>query len=590
MEIVVMPKLGFNMSEGKLVEWYKDEGDAISKGEAFFSIETDKTAIDVEATTDGVVRKLFAEVGDTVPVTLPIAIIAEAGEDIDAAVNDAMAQLGAAGGQSPAQQAAPAHQAAPATQAAPAQQAPPAPSAQAWRDKNCDYDVFVIGGGPGGYVAAIRAAQLGLKTALAERDAVGGVCLNRGCIPTKTFLRSLEALAGVKDAGKFGVAGVDASKATLDMKAVLKRKEAIVGELVSGVTGLLKKNGVEVINGEAEIADSGRVKAGGKTCTAGNIIIATGSEAKSLPEGIIKRKKVLTSDSILDIDRIPRDVVIIGGGVIGVEFAYFLSGAGANVTIVEFMDRILPPVDDEIAALVAGSLEASGVTIHTGAKVTGINEKNVEFEKDGRTERVSAGEVLMAVGRAPALPGELGRLGVKVDGGAIVTDARMRTSVEGVYAVGDVNGRFMLAHTASMEGITAAENIAGVDRLMSYDAIPSAVYISPEAASVGLTEKQAREMHGDVKVGKFPILATGTSKVEGVSTGLVKVITGAEYGEILGVHLYCPHATEMIAEAVAAMNAEATDEEIAASVHPHPTVSESIMEAFHGALGSAIHF
>ncbi|MDR1042891.1 MAG: FAD-dependent oxidoreductase, partial [Clostridiales Family XIII bacterium] len=376
MEIVVMPKLGFNMNEGKLVEWYKEEGDAVSKGEEFFSIETDKTAIDVEATLDGVVRKLFIKAGDTVPVTLPIAIVAGPDEDIDAAVSGALAELRGAGGV-----AAPQTQTPPPAIIQEEQHAiPPAPCG---KESSRDYDVIIIGGGPGGYVAAIRAAQLGLNTAIAEKDNFGGVCLNRGCIPTKALLRSLEALLEAKDATRYGVVGIDASKAKLDMKSVQKRKKAIIAELVSGVSHLLKKNNVDLLAGEAKIADKNTVEVGGKAYSTDNIIIATGSDIKLLPPDSIKRKKILTSDSMLEIDKIPADIAIIGGGVIGVEFAYFLAGAGSKVTIIEFMDRILPPIDGEIAELVAKDMESLGVTIHTSAKVTRITEKNVEFEKGG---------------------------------------------------------------------------------------------------------------------------------------------------------------------------------------------------------------
>jgi dihydrolipoamide dehydrogenase len=582
MEIVVMPKLGFNMDEGKLVQWYKSEGDRVSKGEAVFSIETDKTNIDVEATQDGVVRKLFVGEGETVPVTLPIAIIAGGDEDIAGAVEESLAKLGGSG-------AAPA----PAAPAAPASApAAPAPAKAAVPDaakEKRDYDVFVIGGGPGGYVAAIRAAQLGLRTAIAEKDRFGGVCLNRGCIPTKTFLRSLEVLNEVRDAEDFGIKGIKSDNAVLDMKRVQARKKKITGELVAGVGGLLKKNGVDIFTGEAGVPDRHTVTVAGKTLSAENIIIASGSEIKGLPAGIISKKDILTSDTVLDIEKIPDEITVIGGGIIGVEFAYFFAGAGAKVTIVEFLDRILPTIDAEIADMAAKDLKALGIVIHTGAKVTGITEESVEFEKDGKKEKVSAKNVLMAVGRVPRLTVDVEKLGIRTERGAIVTDEKLRTSVPNIYAIGDVNGKHMLAHVASAEGVTAAENIAGGDVSMKYGAVPGAIYIKPEIASVGLSEADARTQYGDIRVGRFPMAANGKSKVEGDARGLAKVITDAKYGEILGVHLYCHRATDMIAEAVAAMNAEATSEDLVRSIHPHPTVSEAVQEAFHAALGGAIH-
>jgi dihydrolipoamide dehydrogenase len=599
MEIVVMPKLGFNMDEGKLMTWYKSEGDAVSKGESLFSIETDKTSIDVEATQDGFVRELFISEGMSVPVTLPIAIIAGKDEDISSAAADARAQLGGvADSATGTAEKAPPPASVPAASTASAASVPePAPSADG-RDSQArraalsehDYGVIVIGGGPGGYVAAIRAAQLGVKAALVEKDKLGGTCLNRGCIPTKALLRSLTALKEVKESAAYGVSGADTAKAKLDMKKVQKRKASVVEQLVSGVGGLLAKNNVEVVKGEAVIADKNTVTVDGKDYDTANIIIATGSETKSLPDGVVQTDKALTSDTILDIASIPKEIVIIGGGVIGIEFAYFLSGAGAKVTVVEFLERILPPVDGEIAALVAADLEKEGIVIHTGAKVTKVTDKAVVFEKDGSAETIATKHVLIATGRAPRVCDDVSNLGVELDRGAIVTNERLETSVPGIYAIGDVNGKAMLAHTASAEGIVAAENIAGENAVMKYDAIPSAIYTTPEIASVGLSEENARARYGDIKVGRFPMFANGKSKVEGNETGLAKVIIAPEYGEIVGVHLYCLHATDMIASAGVAINAQATAYEWVDTVHPHPTVSEALQEAFHASVGQAIHF
>jgi dihydrolipoamide dehydrogenase len=454
-----------------------------------------------------------------------------------------------------------------------------------------DFDVFVIGGGPGGYVAAIRAGQLGLKTAIAEKDAFGGVCLNRGCIPTKAFLRSLEALNEAREADTFGVIGVDAKKAALDMKQVVARKNTVKDGLVKGVEGLLKKNKVVVLKGEAKILDRNHITVNEKNYSTANIIIASGSVVKGLPDGIVTKKDAYTSDTILDIEKLPKEIVIIGGGVIGIEFAYFLNGAGVKVTVVEFLERILPPIDAEISDLARADLEKAGVVIYTSAKVTKVTDSAVEFEKNGKTEVIKTKDVLLAVGRAPFVPEDVLALGVATERGAAKTDEYLQTSVQGVYAIGDVNGKAMLAHTASAEGMVAAERIAGIGSKMDYAAIPSAIYTKPEMASCGLSEADAREKYGDaaVKVGKFPIIANGKSSVEGDQRGLIKVVSDAKYGEILGVHLYCLHATEMIAEAAVAICAEATVEDVAGAVHPHPTVSESVQEAFHAILGGAIH-
>jgi dihydrolipoamide dehydrogenase len=350
------------------------------------------------------------------------------------------------------------------------------------------------------------------------------------------------------------------------------------------------KNGVDVFRGKANIADAHTIMVSGKSHGTANIIVATGSGVKGLPDGIPCGDGVLTSYSLLEADSLPRDVVIVGGGVIGVEFAYFLATAGVKVTVVEFQDRLLPPLDGEIAALIEADLKRLGVDVRTGAKVTSADKNTVTFEKGGVSESVGAERVLVAVGRVARVPSEADRIGIATERGAIVTDERMRTSIPHIYAVGDVNGKAMLAHTASAEGIVAAENIAGRDSVMRYDAIPSAVYINPEAASIGLSEEDARARFGDsVRVGRFPIAANGKSLVEGETAGLVKVVVDGKYGEILGAHLYCPRATDMIAEIATAMRAEATAAEVAAAIHPHPTVSEAIQEAFHAALGAAIH-
>ncbi len=572
-EIIIMPKLGFNMSEGKLVEWYKKEGDAVAKGEALFSVETDKTNMDIEATHDGVVRKLFIEAGDKIPVTLPIAVIGEADENIDTLVAEALEKLGGSG-------------------KAAAPEAPAEKPAQAAADRGgYDYDIAVIGGGPGGYVAAIKAAQMGKKTVIIEKEHFGGTCLNVGCIPTKALLRSAEALKEIKESTEFGITGLDTSEAALDLVKVQARKKKVVNQLVSGVESLLKGNGIVIESGEGKLENNHTVAVNGKRITAENMIIATGSEAKMLPVKISPEAKVMTSTQMLDIDRAPASVAVIGGGVIGIEFAYFLATIGVKVSVVEFLDRILPMVDEEITVQVTENLRELGVEIHTGAKVTEITSDGVIFEKDGTSHQISAEQVLMAVGRGPSLKGiDTEALGIKTERGAIVTDDTLKTSAEGIYAIGDVNGRAMLAHTASMEGIVAVKNICGEKAVMDYSKIPSAIYIQPEIASVGLTEKQAAEKYDRIKVGRFPLLANGKAKVAGEERGLVKVIAEAKYGEIVGVHMYCIHATDMIAEAVVAMKLESTAEEVAMAIHPHPTVSEVMHEAMHAVSGRAIHF
>lgn len=567
-EIIIMPKLGFNMSVGKLVKWYKNEGDSVKKGEPVFAVETDKTSIDIEAISDGVFRKKFIEEGDSINVTLPIAIIAGKDENIEDQIAECFNKLG--------------------------KKTEPVADVKADINKassSFDFDVIVIGGGPGGYVAAIKAAQMGKKTCIIEKEHFGGVCLNEGCIPTKALLRSAEALKEVKESSKFGVVDVETADAKLDMKKVQNRKTKVVRQLVDGVEGLLRGNKVTTVKGIGSFVDKNTVAVGDKKYTAENIIIASGSDVKMLPIKISKKANVLTSKEVLNLDYIPKDIIIIGGGVIGIEFAYFLNSIGTKVTVVEFLDRILTMVDKEITDKVTDLLTKAGITIYTSSQVKEIKDSSVLFEKEGKVEEVFANTVLMAVGRAARTEGlNLEAAGIKTTKGAIETNLKLETNVSNIYAVGDINGKAMLAHTASMEGLIAVENICGQNKEMDYNKIPSAIYIQPEIASVGLTEEQAKEKYKKVKVGTFPLFANGKAKVAGEEEGIIKVIIEGNLGEILGVHMYCLHATDMISEIVVAMNLEATAEEMINTIHPHPTVSEAIHEAFHAAIGKSIHY
>jgi len=579
---IIMPKLGFNMSKGKLVKWHKKEGEKVEKGDLFFSVETDKTNMDIEATENGFVKNLLIEEGEKIEVTLPIAVVGEKEENTDTMVQEALSQLG---------KAVETTQSTTFDHKLPDASGPeilPIPKT----DDSCrDYEVAVIGGGPGGYVAAIKAAQMGKKTCIIEKESFGGVCLNRGCIPTKTLLRSIDALKEVKESSNFGVVNVDASNAQLDLCKVQERKRNIISQLVGGVNGLLKSNGVTIINGECRFVDKNTLAVKDQRITSDYIITATGSEAKNLPISISPETELMTSTEALDLHDIPESIAIIGGGVIGIEFAYFMANIGVQVTVIEFLDKILPMVDEEITVQVSEMLKDLGVKIYTGSQVTEISGKLVLFQKDGGKQSVEAEKILMAVGRIPNIEGlDLENAGIKTEKGAVVTDNTLRTNIDNIFAIGDVNGKAMLAHVASMEGITAVENICGKKATMDYDKIPSAIYIQPEVASVGLTEKQAKEKYGEIKTGKFPLMANGKAKVAGEERGLIKVIVEPKFNEIVGVHMYCLHATDMISEAVVAMKLEGTAEEIAKTVHPHPTVSEIMHEAFHGVVDRTIHF
>ena len=454
-----------------------------------------------------------------------------------------------------------------------------------------EYDITVIGAGPAGYVAAIKAAQEGKKTCIIERAKFGGVCLNEGCIPTKTLIKTANVLHEVKESGQFGIEGVEPSRITVSMDKLQQRKAGVVQRLVEGVQALLRANKVAIFEGSASFADAHTVLAGREKITSEYVIIATGSEA-TIPSSIKQegRNTILTSREALDIDHIPGSIVIIGGGVIGVEFAYLFNKLGAKVCVLELMDQILPGIDGEIARMAQKRLTKDGVVIHTGAGVAAITNNAVLFEKNGATATAQADCVLVAVGRAPCTEGlNAKEIGIEFDRAAIKTNDELRTSIPNIFAIGDVNGKVMLAHAASREGIMAVEAICGKKARMEYGTIPSCIYLEPEIASIGMTEKQAREKRVDVKVGKFPMTANGKSLVEGDSDGVVKVIVDGDVGAILGVHLYSRHATDMIAEIAVAMVLEATAEEIIHTVHPHPTVSEAVHEAFMAAYGKAIH-
>ncbi len=454
-----------------------------------------------------------------------------------------------------------------------------------------DYEITVIGGGPGGYVAAIKAAQQGKKTCIVESTHYGGTCLNVGCIPTKALVKTASVFEEVKRAKEFGVAGIDASAISVNATAMIQRKNNVIKQLVGGVQGLLRGNKVTMVNGTASFVDAHTIQVGDKKITSDNFIIATGSETL-MPKFIAYEgdTNIITSTEALNLDPLPASMVIIGGGVIGIEFAYVFAALGMKVTVVELLDQILPMVDEEVAAIVRKKLTKSGVTFCTGARVKKVAGKSVVYELNGKEESVSADLTLMAVGRVPHTEGlNVEGLGIEFDRKAIKTDLTLKTNIDNIYAIGDVNGKAMLAHTAMHEGIVAVTNICGGHEEMNYDNIPSCIYCEPEIASVGLTEKQAKEKYGKVRVGTFPMVANGKSLVEGETGGMIKIILDDEFGQILGVHILAVHSPDMIAEFALAMNMEATADEILATIHPHPSISEALPEAFMAAVGKAIH-
>jgi len=456
--------------------------------------------------------------------------------------------------------------------------------------------IVIIGGGPGGYVAAIRASQLGAQVTLIEKDTLGGTCLNRGCIPTKALLESANVLAEIRDAAVFGIS---AEKVSIDFSAVAKRKEAVVQQLVSGVNSLMKKNKIEVIKGTGTLIDSRTVGIleTGDQINADNIIIATGSKPTTVPIKGIDEPGVITSDEALAMEKFPKSIIIIGGGVIGLEFAQIMHRMGSKVTIVEMMPQVLPTEDTEIANMLMDILKKEGMEIFTDVSVTSISGSQqgrevVSFttgDGNNKQERV-AEKVLLAVGRSPNTD-DLGgdKLGLNVDNGKLVVNERMETNIPGIYAIGDVIGGLMLAHVAVEEGKCAVENILGNDCKIDYKTAPRCVYTSPAVACAGLTEAKAKQDYGDIKIGRFPFRANGKALILNETEGMVKIIADAQYGQILGVHILGPQATELIAEAVLGMRMEVTFEDAASTIHAHPTLSEAMMEAFLDVSGSRIH-
>lgn len=458
-----------------------------------------------------------------------------------------------------------------------------------------DFDVLVIGAGPGGYVAAIRAAQLGLKTACAEsRETLGGTCLNVGCIPSKALLHASEYF----DAAANGAMAKMGIKVTpeLDLPAMHAQRLDAVKSLTGGIEFLFKKNKVEWLKGRASFESADTVKVGDRTVRARNIVIATGSSVTPLPGVEIDEKIVVSSTGALELEKVPGHLVVIGGGVIGLELGSVWRRVGAKVTCVEFLDQILPGFDDDVRKDANKIFKKQGIEFRLGTKVTGVKVDGgkatltVEPAKGGAAETIEADTVLVSIGRRPNTEGlALDKAGLQVNQrGQIETDHEFRTSVPGVWAIGDVIPGPMLAHKAEDEGIAVAENIAGLTGIVNHDVIPSVVYTMPEIAGVGLTEAQARE-HGDVKVGKFPMLANSRAKTNHEPDGFVKVIADAKTDRVLGVWMIASVAGTMVAQAAQAMEFGATSEDIAYTCHAHPTHSEALKEAAMAVTGKPIH-
>ncbi|MCP4203701.1 MAG: dihydrolipoyl dehydrogenase [bacterium] len=459
-------------------------------------------------------------------------------------------------------------------------------------------DLVVLGSGPGGYVAAIRAAQLGLSVAVVEKDpSFGGTCLHRGCIPTKALLHTASVLDQAREAGKFGVA---VSSAVLDLDKAQSYKRGVVDKNASGIDYLFKKNKIEGIHGFGRLVAPTRVEVRGsdgamRTLWARFVLIATGSVPREVPMAPTDGIRLLNSDHILNVDRVPASLAVIGSGAVGSEFASIFRSFGSEVTLVEMLPRILPLEDEEVSKELARSFKKRGIKIKTDTKLAGTEPGSggvsVLLDKNGSTESLAAEMLLVAIGRAPVTHG------IGLEGAAVATakgyvevNEHMQSSVPHIYAIGDVVATPWLAHVASAEGILAAEHMAGEKTYpLNYDQVPSVTYCEPEVGSVGLTEAEARERGFDVAVGKFPFSASGKAAIEGKTSGFVKVVRETRHDELLGVHIIGPKATDLIAEACVALKIESTTEDLFRTIHAHPTLSEAMAEAAHAAAGHAIH-
>ncbi|MDZ4805061.1 MAG: dihydrolipoyl dehydrogenase [Candidatus Eisenbacteria bacterium] len=461
-----------------------------------------------------------------------------------------------------------------------------------------DFDVVILGGGPGGYVAAIRAAQLGFKTAVVEKERLGGVCLNWGCIPSKALLKNSEVYRSASKAAEWGITIEGLS---FDFKKVIDKSRTVSDTIVKGVEFLMKKNKIEVISGTGKFVAKGELEVeatGGVKTTVGgkHILIATGGRPRPLPFAPFDGKLILSSRHALDRREFPGSILIIGAGAIGVEFASFYNAFGSKVTLVEMLPTIVPVEDKEIGAILKKSFEKRGMAIHIGAKVNSLAASGkriqAEIESGGTKQLVDAECALVAIGIMPNSE-EMGldKVGVTLEKGFIKVDRKtFATNIPGIYAIGDVNGPPLLAHVASAEGIVCVEQIAGHKASrVDYDNIPGCTYCQPQIGSVGLTEEQCQEQKLDYKVGKFPYSALGKAKAVGETEGMVKLIFGKKYGELLGGHIIGPEATEQVAELNVLKGAEGTQVELHRTIHAHPTFSEAVMEAAAAADGEAIH-
>lgn len=454
-----------------------------------------------------------------------------------------------------------------------------------------DYNVTVIGAGPGGYTAAIRAAHLGAKVCLIEQDSLGGVCLNRGCIPTKTLLNSAEKWQELQHCSEYGLS---AENISFDFAKVSARKQAVVKQLCSGVAQLVKSNKIELKIGQAQFIDKHTLEVNGEKFSSEHIIIASGSKAATPPIPGATLPGVLDSDKLLQLDTVPTSMLIIGAGVVGVEFAGIFAAFGSSITLVEMAPTILPGIDADIPKRLGICLRKQGIKMLTAAKVVSIEQQDqqlcVTVDSKGKFEQIIVEKVLMASGRLPVTTGlALENAQIEFSPRGIPVNEQLQTNIPHIYAIGDVTNKLMLAHVASHQGMLAAEHIMGKQVHMSYQVIPACIFTSPEIAGVGLTEQQANANNIAVKISKFNFASNGKALSMGETDGLVKIVADADTHKILGMHIIGAHASDLIMEGALAIQHGLTAEQVAHTIHPHPTLSEVVLESFHGIFGDIIH-
>ncbi len=560
---IFMPKAGMDMKEGKIIKWLIEVGDEVKEGDGILEIETDKVTMEIEAPATGILLCKYFEDGETVPVVTTIGYIGEYGEVITdsepAYIDNDKSKIDESN------------------------------LIEKTEEYYNSYDVAIIGGGPAGYVAAIRAAQLGGKVIIFEKDVVGGTCLNRGCIPTKTYIKTAETIHNIKTAHLRGIY-IDTNSLNINMEEVYNYKNTVVKKLTSGVYTLLKSNGVKIVEGKAVVIDNNTVLCNDEKYHSKNIILCGGSITGKIPLEGIEGKKILDSTDILELKEVPAKLGIIGGGVIGCEIATAFNGFGSEVTIIELSDNLVSMFDKEISVSVEKSMKKVGIKVLTGKNIKKIENSDekpcIVFESG---EKFEFDNVLLSIGRKADIEciGSL-KDTLKLESGKIIVDEYCKTNIDNIYACGDITTKSTLAHSAFKMGEIAANNAMGYTEKCNLNNVPVCLYTIPEAASVGLTEEAAKKDY-DIAIGKFPFSANGRGLSSGESEGFVKVIIDKKYGEILGVHIVGAVATEMIMEAKAAMDAELTVYEVVGMIHPHPTYTEAFVEACTAALGRCIH-